>query len=138
MYMAKSKKIKKSNMAKSSVKKIGTDSDYVIAIPSYKREKTLRDKTLKVLKQYKIPKEKIFIFVANKDEYNKYKETIPPYYNKIIVGIVGMGNIRNFITDYFPEGKKIFNMDDDISGFLKLTKEKTKTSKGEIIKLKGQ
>ena len=33
-------------------------SDYVIAIPSYKREKTLRDKTLKVLQQYKIPKEK--------------------------------------------------------------------------------
>ena len=107
--MVKTKKNRIGSKVKSMKSK---SSDYVIAIPSYKREKTLRDKTLKVLQQYKIPKEKIFVFVANKEEYEKYKATIPPYYNKLIVGIVGMGNIRNFITDYFPEGKKIFNMDE--------------------------
>ena len=133
--MVKTKKNKLNSKLKSKVKTSG--SDYVIAIPSYKREKTLRDKTLKVLQQYKIPKEKIFVFVANQEEYEKYKATIPPYYNKLVIGIVGMGNIRNFITDYFPEGKKIFNMDDDISGFLRLTKDKTATSKGESRKFKG-
>ena len=40
--------------------------NYKIAIPSYKRPITLRDKTLKVLQEYKIDANKIHIFVANK------------------------------------------------------------------------
>lgn len=97
---------------------------YVIAIPSYKRAETLKNKTLRILQEQKIPKNKIFIFVADKDEYKIYKKTLPKYYNKIVIGKVGMGAIRNFITDYFEEGRKIFNMDDDISDFIHLTKEK--------------
>ena len=106
--------------------------DYIIAIPSYKREETLKNKTLKVLQQQKIPKNKIFIFVGNQEEYEKYKKVLPNYYNKIIIGEVGMMNIRNFITNYFPEKQKIFNMDDDITDFIRLVKEKNmlKNQKG--------
>jgi hypothetical protein len=32
-----------------------------------------------------------------------------------------MANIRNFITGYFPVGKRIVNMDDDIKGFLEFS-----------------
>lgn len=107
-------------------------NDYIIAIPSYKREETLKNKTLRVLKEQKIPKNKIFIFVGNEEEYTKYKKTLPKYYNKIIIGQVGMGAIRNFITNYFSEGQKIFNMDDDINGFVELTKEKNKNTKSKF------
>ena len=107
-------------------------NDYIIAIPSYKREETLKNKTLRVLKEQGIPKNKLFIFVGNKEEYQKYKETLPNYYNKIIIGEVGMGAIRNFITNYFPHGQKIFNMDDDINGFVELTKEKDKKTKSKF------
>ena len=107
-------------------------NDYIIAIPSYKREETLKNKTLRVLQEQGISKKKIFIFVGNKEEYEKYKNTLPKYYNKIIIGEVGMGAIRNFITDYFPKGQKIFNMDDDINGFVELTKEKNKNTKSKF------
>lgn len=97
---------------------------YIIAIPSYKRQDTLKNKTLRVLQESGIPKKKIFIFVANEDEYKAYKSVLPNYYNKIVIGEVGMGAIRNFITNYFDDGQQIFNMDDDINGFIELTKEK--------------
>ena len=89
--------------------------DYVIAIPSYKRHDTLKKKTLVVLKDYKIPKEKILIFVANKSEYDVYNETLDPKtYGKLVIGKPGIKQIRNFMANYFSEGQKIVYMDDDI------------------------
>ena len=72
--------------------------DYVIAIPSYKRAETLKSKTLSMLKSNKINSKKIHVFVANNEEKNIYESTLDKNsYGKIIVGIVGMKNIRNFI-----------------------------------------
>mgnify|MGYP006135068909 FL=1 len=88
---------------------------YIIAIPSYKRHETLKKKTLNVLKEYKIPKESIYVFVANKPEYDLYNNTLDPKtYGKLIIGKPGIKQIRNFMADYFDEGKKIVYMDDDI------------------------
>ena len=47
---------------------------------------------------------------------------MPPDF-KIIVGVLGIVQIRNFITDYFDEGEVIVCMDDDISN-IKLTLSK--------------
>lgn len=92
---------------------------WVIAIPSYKRAETLRDKTLQVLQSYKIPKDKIHVFVANKAEYDTYKATLDPAtYGHLHIAEPGMAAVRNYITRFFPVGKPIFNMDDDIRGFL--------------------
>jgi hypothetical protein len=100
-------------------RKAAKGGDWVIAIPSYKRAETLRDKTLQVLKQYRIPKDKIHVFVANKAEYDTYKATLDPAtYGHMHIAEPGMAAVRNYITRYFPVGKAIFNMDDDIRGFL--------------------
>ena len=62
-------------------------TNYVIAIPSYKRHNELSNKTLALLKKYKINPHNIFIFVANKTERKLYEENIDKnLYNKIIVG----------------------------------------------------
>ncbi len=96
-----------------------TSDNWIIAIPSYKRAETLKLKTLAILQKYHIPSSKIFIFVANKDEEDIYKKTLKAKdYNKIIVGVPGLAQVRNFISDYFPIGKRIVFMDDDITGFL--------------------
>lgn len=108
-------------------------SDYVISIPSYKRAETLRDKTLSLLQKQKIPAKKIFIFVGNKEEYETYTKVLPKFYNRIVIGVVGMGNIRNFITDYFGKGQYIFNMDDDITDLLELDEEKDMNTKKQAI-----
>lgn len=98
---------------------------YVVAIPSYKRAETLRDKTLATLQYNKISPKKIYIFVADAEEKKIYENVLSPNsYNKLIVGILGIGNIHNFITEYFPIGKEIFKIDDDIKSFKKINTEK--------------
>jgi hypothetical protein len=89
---------------------------YVIAIPSYKRHTTLKKKTMKVLEHYNVPAKLIHIFVANKEEAVLYKQELDAgSYGKIIVGKPGIKEIRNFMANYFPEGKHIVYLDDDIS-----------------------
>ena len=89
--------------------------DYVVAIPSYKRPDTLKNKTLKVLQRYKIDPKKIVVFVADKEQEKIYREALPKgSVGKIVVGVPGIKNIRNFMPKYFPEGQYIFYMDDDI------------------------
>ena len=87
-------------------------SSYVVAIPSYDRVDTLKTKTMALLERNAIPKTKIHIFVANKEEEVKYKTAFPDY--KVIVGVKGLLNQRNFMTDYFKEGAEIVYMDDDV------------------------
>ena len=50
--------------------------DYKIAIPSYKRPEVIKQKTLRVLNEYKIPKERITIFVADEEENQVYKKSL--------------------------------------------------------------
>ena len=89
--------------------------EYVIAIPSYKRAETLKKRTLKILQEYNIETKRIYIFVANEEEKEIYEKTLPKNsYNKLVIGEVGIKNIRNFMSNYFEEGQYIFYIDDDI------------------------
>ena len=83
-----------------------------IAIPSYKRHKYLGDKTLKTLHNFGYGIEDIDIFVGNDEEYELYKSEYPEY--NIIVGEVGMREIREFIFNYYDEGTHVLSLDDDI------------------------
>ena len=97
-------------------------SDYIVAIPSYKRAETLRDKTLATLKEHRIPAERIHVFVATPEEKQRYEATLEAgTYGKLIVAIPGMAAVRNFITGHFPIGQRIVNIDDDIKGFLEFS-----------------
>jgi hypothetical protein len=92
---------------------------YIIAIPSYNRADVISKKTLQTLKRENIPKNKIYIFVANQKEYKKYVEAVDPsLYKEIIVGKKGITQQRKFISSYFPEKQYIISMDDDIEDFL--------------------
>jgi hypothetical protein len=94
-------------------------NEWVVAIPSYRRATTLRDKTLKVLQEYGIPRTRIHVFVANSDEAATYRATLDPAtYGHLHIAEPGMAAVRNYITRFFPVGKPIFNVDDDIRGFL--------------------
>ena len=87
---------------------------YRICIPSYKRAGILNMKTLPMLERYNIPKDIIYIFVANPEEYNIYTSIIGDSY-RFIVAEVGMANVRNFITNYFDDGDHLVCVDDDIT-----------------------
>tara|TARA_R110000803_G_scaffold70074_3_gene132786 strand:- start:3767 stop:4537 length:771 start_codon:yes stop_codon:yes gene_type:complete len=105
--------------------------NYRICIASYKRHKELGEKTLKTLDKFNIDKSIIDIFVADKEEYDLYKPLYPDY--NIIIGIKGLLEIRNFITDYYEEGQYIVSFDDDITDIkMKNPKEWEQSSLCEI------
>lgn len=88
--------------------------DYKIVICSHNRITTLKKKTLATLERYNIPKDKIFIFVAE-DEEDDYRKALDGYL--ICPGEKGLQNQRNAVTRYFGPDEHLFCLDDDISGF---------------------
>ena len=91
-------------------------SNYIIVIPTYKRHEHIWQKgTLKFLQNYKIPKSKIVLFVANKTEKKLYEDSVPKsmYSGEIVIGKKGINNQRKFIAKYYPECKYIISIDDD-------------------------
>ena len=99
--------------------------NYVVAIPSYKRHNDLSNKTLALLKKYKISPNKIHIFVANKKEEKLYEEKLDKaLYNKIVVGKKGITKQRIFISKYFPEKQYIVSLDDDLEKVFELRNKK--------------
>lgn len=101
---------------------LNSGNDYIIVIPSYNRVELIQSKTLKLLQHHKIDSRKIKIFVANKEQHDLYKNTIPAtLYGEIIIGVIGLKNQRNFIMNYYPEGQQIVQMDDDLEKIVELT-----------------
>ena len=63
---------------------------YVIAIPSYHRADICNEKTLAMLSENHIPKERIHVYVV-KEEYDLYKKTLDPsLYHSLIIGKKGL------------------------------------------------
>jgi hypothetical protein len=51
---------------------------YVVCIPTYKRSKGCYDKTLATLHKHRINPTVIYVYVANQEEYDIYKEILDP------------------------------------------------------------
>lgn len=86
-----------------------------VAIPSYQRSTSISQKTLAFLASAGYPADKITIFVASQDESVKYHQDVSrELYGKIVIGVPGLAEQRNFITAYYPEGQIYLGMDDDI------------------------
>lgn len=92
-----------------------TKSDYVICIPSYKRANFCNEKTLATLHKHNINQSCIYVYVANKEDYDIYKETLnPKLYNKLVIGKKGLVPQRQFIMEHWPQDKHIVFFDDDV------------------------
>jgi hypothetical protein len=88
---------------------------YIICIPSYKRAQICNEKTLAMLKKNNVPKNLIYVYVANQEEYDEYKKILDPtLYHKLVLGKKGIVPQRKFISDSFPKGKCIVSFDDDV------------------------
>lgn len=113
---------------------------YIIAIPSYNRPELIQVKTLALLHKHNINSKLIHIFVSDREQYDLYKSKIPKnLYNKLIIGVKGLKNQRNYINNYYPEGYHIVEMDDDIDKIVqlvvrKITKKTIKKSQYKIYK----
>tara|TARA_R110001632_G_scaffold64838_2_gene153956 strand:+ start:1141 stop:2658 length:1518 start_codon:yes stop_codon:yes gene_type:complete len=103
--------------------------DYIVAIPSHNRVNKLKENTLELLDFYNIPKNKIYIFVAedqielynkeldNENTFKKSNTKDEGGYN-LRTGILGIKENRKSISDYFNENQFIVSLDDDIKDIL--------------------
>jgi hypothetical protein len=99
--------------------------NYVVAIPTYNRYDVLEHKTLKTLMEGGVNKNRIYLFVANQEQYRFYEEAIPKsMYKAIVIGKKGITNQRIFIANYFDEGQYVISMDDDVEEFQMLRGDK--------------
>ena len=121
-----SKKLKTKKYSKLSNKQ----NKYIIVIPSYNRPELIQQKTLSLLKKHTIKSSHIVIFVANREQYDLYKSKIPKtLYHKLVIGVKGLKNQRNYISNYYPEGTHIVQMDDDLEKIVQLNVENNENNK---------
>jgi hypothetical protein len=107
---------------------------YKIVIPSYNRLSQLIVRTLDFLFRHNIDHSKIYIFVhpLSYDEYEEVLKTKYPTIN-IIESKCGIKNSRNYINDYFNEGDKIVEIDDDVENLIDLREDKPLENLNEFI-----
>jgi hypothetical protein len=83
------------------------------AIPSYRREKEIKEKTLATLSRLEVPSDLITVFVANEEEYKLYSQELDGEV-RVVIGRLGIGEQRKFINNYYDEGTRIVSLDDDV------------------------
>lgn len=110
--------------------------DYVIAVRSYRRSDTIKNKTLRVLQQDKIPKDNIYLFVGS-DEIDIYKKSVGPGYHVVDGGSEGTNACNKKIIKYFPKNQYIIQTDDDINFILKLNNQSAGRNKKSVTNKKS-
>lgn len=87
--------------------------DYQVAIPSYNRIDLLQKATLPMLEKYDCDPRRVTIFVANEAQYKIYREALGNKY-AIVVGELGLLQVKRFYHQYYDAGTRLFNVQDDI------------------------
>ena len=95
-----------------------------IAIPSYDRAYIIKEKTLKLLERFNVPKSMIRIFLKDEEELEKYIDVLGNDYTFVLTGQGNIQNTRNFLRKYYQNSSLdgVLFIDDDIDGFTELGK----------------
>ena len=91
--------------------------DYRIAIPSYGRSESIKNKTLKTLDDLKVDRDRVLIVCANNEQKELYDASVGTNW-RIEVAEIGLVNAREWYHRYFPTGTRIINSDDDIEALI--------------------
>ena len=105
--------------------------DYRICIPSYKRPKIIKDRTLKLLDRLGIPSEGIDIIVETEPMAKEYNESPDNKYNIIVSNTNGIKDKRNFVRTYYQNEttlEYLICIDDDIEEIYDYDKSITRES----------
>lgn len=88
---------------------------YQVAIPSYRRADLLMTATLPLLRERCVPDSRVTVFVADDDERAEYARALPAGFGgELVVATPGMGAVRNWINDWYPDGTRLVQVDDDV------------------------
>ena len=80
-----------------------------------------------LLSRHGVPADKVYVFVANAEELALYKDALGDSWPNVVEGEPTLWRRRNFIANYFEEGRDIISLDDDVENFIELSKKKKET-----------
>lgn len=87
---------------------------YRIAIPSFRRCATLRQKTLRFLSSCGVDMSRVYVFVADSAEHAAYAPVQQQFGVRLVVGAHTLCGQRGFIQHFFAEGTPVVMCDDDL------------------------
>lgn len=93
----------------------------VYVIPSYQRNDVLQKNTLQMLKRFGVSYDDIYVFIANEPEEITAYSFLKKMGVHLEVGPIGLKNMRNHITKFFPIGTRIVCVDDDVKDLVYMT-----------------
>ncbi len=88
--------------------------DYIVAIPSFNRTEKFKAKTLKLLKDYNIDFNNVWLFLENNEQKEMYEGLVK---NVVVTNTIGIGKKRNFMRRWFRANdwvKNVLCLDDDL------------------------
>lgn len=89
---------------------------YEVAIPSYRRAGTLREKTLPTLARNGVPAARVTVWVADAAEQAEYRRVLDAgTYATVEVAAPTLRAARNHIHRQYPAGSLLLEADDDLS-----------------------
>ena len=101
-------------------------ADWNVAIPSHQRADTIGERTLRMLAEGGVDRERVHVFVGDK-EADEYRSGVDPgLYGHLVTHRFG-GDVtqsNNAVNDFFGNGR-IVHCDDDLDGISQLVDEKT-------------
>jgi hypothetical protein len=98
------------------------DNDIVYTVKSHQRVDRFRLKTYnKIILEYGFDLDKVYVFVSTDADLQLYTKAFPLI--TIVQAPLGVANVDNFITDYFPQGQKIIYMNDDLTQICEVSPE---------------
>lgn len=100
--------------------------EYFIAIPSRRRLDTITKKTLPMLDDMGVRRDRIDIFVSDAEDQRAYSARLAPGY-RLHTAEPGVGAARNFIRRFYAPGTLVLCIDDDVPAVKIRTSEKTLT-----------
>ena len=106
----------------------------VIAIASHERPKQLQEKTLSLLKRHGVKMDKVFVF-ASPESFITYSDIAKVWGFNLIESKASILDARNHIIEYFDEGAKIIEMDDDVEDIEVTVKGQKNSSVKNLIML---
>lgn len=96
--------------------------EFRIAVPTYRRAKTIRRHTLGMLEKLGVPSSIVDIFLSDASELDEYRAVLGTEYN-LVIGALGIHRQREFIHNYYPEGERVLCIDDDVRALKTLYKD---------------
>lgn len=102
---------------------------YRVAILTHQRPKALAERTLTFLSSTSVDPDRITIFVNSTDPYIDAYGDVAKAFNVALhpMPVEGIGEARKYVTEHYPEGTPVVQLDDDITELSVVTPDGKKT-----------